>query len=231
MQFHHRLRPPHDQPRQRIERDLEVAMQRDLVHPEAVLQQVNGQLGSPDTGYGQAKKSAAQNAINAAWNWLVRNGLLLPAPGMNGGNGHHQISPEGVKLAASGDFESFKQAAAFPKALLHPAIREHVWMDLARGDYDTAVLKALREVEIAVRAAGNFTAKDVGAPLMRAAFDPRNGPLTDQSQEFSERESLAHLFAGAIGYHKNPQSHRNAGVSCRFVRPEPVAKGQASGRA
>jgi len=43
---------------------------------------------------------------------------------------------------------------------------------------------------------------------MRKAFDADSGPLADMNVERSERESRAHLFAGAIGSYKNPHSHR-----------------------
>src|SRR6516225_2765395 len=55
--------------------------------------------------------------------------------------------------------------------------------------------------------------RDIGADLMRAAFHPDNGPLTDTSLPKSERESLAHLFAGAIGSYKNPSSHRTVAIT------------------
>ena len=45
--------------------------------------------------------------------------------------------------------------------------------------------------------------------MMREAFKPSSGPLTDKSQNKGEQEALQHLFAGAIGYCKNPHSHRN----------------------
>jgi uncharacterized protein (TIGR02391 family) len=61
---------------------------------------------------------------------------------------------------------------------LHPTIREDVWALYHRGKYDTAVLEAMKAVEVSVRAAAGLTAKDIGAPLMRKAFDPKNGPLT-----------------------------------------------------
>jgi hypothetical protein len=38
------------------------------------------------------------------------------------------------------------------------------------------------------------------------------GPLTDPSADEGEREAMAHLFAGAIGVFKNPQSHRDVNV-------------------
>jgi hypothetical protein len=48
---------------------------------------------------------------------------------------------------------------------------------------------------------------------MRKAFAASDGPLTDDSLPESEREALCSLFAGAIGYYKNPQSHRDVGLT------------------
>jgi hypothetical protein len=47
---------------------------------------------------------------------------------------------------------------------------------------------------------------------MRKAFDTDRGPLTDMSNEKSERDARAHLFSGAIGAYKNPHSHRNVAL-------------------
>jgi hypothetical protein len=49
----------------------------------------------------------------------------------------------------------------------------------------------------------------VGTNLMRKAFHPETGPLTDKSAVPSEREAEMHLFSGAIGHAKNPGSHRD----------------------
>jgi uncharacterized protein (TIGR02391 family) len=67
----------------------------------------------------------------------------------------------------------------------------------------------MKAVEVNVRSAAGFSASDRGTDLMRKAFDPAHGPLTDQATETAEREARAHLFAGAIGSYKNPHSHRN----------------------
>ena len=70
----------------------------------------------------------------------------------------------------------------------------------------------MKAVEVAVRGAGGFTAKDIGASLMRRAFDTNSGPLADETAEASERQALSDLFAGAIGTYKNAQSHRKVGL-------------------
>jgi uncharacterized protein (TIGR02391 family) len=78
-----------------------------------------------------------------------------------------------------------------------------------RGDYDVAVFQAFKEVEVAVRKAGKYDDELIGTKLMRKAFDPEVGPLRPEGLVLSEREAIAHLYAGAIGYCKNPQSHRD----------------------
>jgi uncharacterized protein (TIGR02391 family) len=86
-----------------------------------------------------------------------------------------------------------------------------------RGEYDTAIFQAFREVEITVRAKGGFGLNDLGVDLMRNAFRPTSGKgktvnpgsLTDTQIPIAEQEAMLSLFAGAIGFYKNPQSHRH----------------------
>jgi Protein of unknown function (Hypoth_ymh) len=49
---------------------------------------------------------------------------------------------------------------------------------------------------------------EVGTAMMRKAFHPDTGPLTDKALVSAEREAEMHLFAAAIGHAKNPTSHR-----------------------
>ena len=104
-------------------------------------------------------------------------------------------------------------ADRLPKKLLHPVIAQKVYHLFLRGDYDTAVFQAFKEVEVAVRNAGGYSNQDYGTDLMRKAFHTERGILTDENQIESERKAVAHLFAGAIGLYKNPHSHRNVPVS------------------
>ena len=94
-----------------------------------------------------------------------------------------------------------------------PSIENKVWLALARGDRDEAVFAAFKAVEEAVRKAGGFGPTDIGVELMRKAFDPAKGRLTDTTKPNAEREALAHLFAGAIGSYKNPHSHRTVSIT------------------
>jgi uncharacterized protein (TIGR02391 family) len=149
-----------------------------------------------------------ERPLSEALAWVIAEGLLVPAPDENGRNGYFMLSRKAEGALADGSIAPYMRAAAFPRELLHPFIADRVWMALARNEFDTAVFHAFRAVEEAVRDAGGFDNKDIGVPLMRKAFDPAAGPLTDKKQTEAEREALAHLFAGAIGSYKNPHSHR-----------------------
>ena len=163
--------------------------------------------------YGNSHRHGeAERAVSEALQWLEANLLLLPQGGANRGNGLLRFSRRGREMLAARNFDSFRAAAAFPKALLHGSVADKVWMSIARGDLADAVFAAFKVVEEAVREAGGFGPTDIGTKLMRAAFGP-NGPLTDQSQPRSEQEALEHLLGGAIGSYKNPHSHRTVTIA------------------
>lgn len=147
-------------------------------------------------------------AVVEAWAWLENQLYLVRAPGPNGQNGWRVLGRRARTVIDESQWKAVRAAAAFPKELLHPAIAERAWVSLLRGEFDVAVLVAFRTVEEAVRAAGRFDDTDFGTALMRRAFNPDSGPLTDKSQPAAEREALSNLFAGAIGSYKNPHSHR-----------------------
>ena len=60
-----------------------------------------------------------------------------------------------------------------------------------RGAYDIAVLQVMKTVEVAVRqaAAGHPCTELLGVKLMRAAFAPDGGPLTDATTDSGERHA------------------------------------------
>lgn len=186
--------------------------QNNKIHIQAIASQIHSQPGQTN-GYPANRIPEVEIALSEAWNWLTVQGLLIPELGTNGSNGWMVLGRRAEALLASNGFTSYARSVNFPKSLLHPSIADQVWIDLARGDLETAVFKAFRAVEIAVRSAGKFADTDVGIALMRKAFDKATGPLTDLQQPEAEREALAHLFAGAIGSYKNPHSHRTVTIS------------------
>jgi uncharacterized protein (TIGR02391 family) len=186
--------------------------QNRLIHIQSLASDIHGQPGTSN-GYPQNRKQDAELALAEAWNWLTLQGLLIPEPGTNGNTGWMILSRRAESILANGSFNTYTRSLAFPKAMLHPSIANEVWLDIVRGDVETAVFKSFRAVEVAVRETGQFSDTDIGTSLMRKAFDKVNGPLSDMQQPEAEREALSHLFAGAIGSYKNPHSHRTVSIS------------------
>ncbi len=186
-------------------------LQNGMIHTSRLSPDLQDSYGNP-CAYPTNKRQEASVALAEAWNWLCIQGLLVPEMDANGSNGWMRLSRRAHKLLNETAFKTYVGSLAFPKAMLHPSIAEEVWLDIVRGDPGTAVFKAFRAVEVSVRAAGGFPDTEVGVPLMRKAFDAKNGPLTDMTQPEAEREARAHLFSGAIGSYKNPHSHRTLGI-------------------
>jgi len=196
-------------------------VQNGSIHATSIASDLESRYGE-HIPYPDNRRAEALLALAEAWNWLVIQGLLIPSMDSNGSNGWLRLSRRARELLDETAFKTYAGSLEFPKALLHPSIREEVWLDIVRGDPGTAVFKAFRAVEVAVRAAGKYPDTDIGMPLMRKAFDPKNGPLSDMSQPEGERESRAHLFAGAIGSFKNPISHREVTIEDIRVAQELV---------
>ncbi|MER9488228.1 TIGR02391 family protein [Mesorhizobium sp. M0563] len=159
-----------------------------------------------------SRREEVEQAITEAWVWLEVQGLLIPASGTNGQNGWRKLSRRASKIKDKRDFQQFSATRFLRKEYLHQAIADTVWAAFLRGEYDVAVFQAMKAVEVAVRAAAALSDNDVGVSLVRKAFNPESGRLTDKSIQTSEREAVVNLFAGAIGLYKNPQSHRDVAL-------------------
>lgn len=182
--------------------------QSGFIHPQSIASHISDAFVAD--GYPQNRRKEVELALAEAWNWLTIQGLLVP--GLDGKNGWMQLSRRAREVLTNGNFKTYIRSVGFPKALLHPSIADEVWLDIVRGDFETAVFKSFRAVEIAVREACHYANADIGVPLMRKAF-AKTGPLSDQQQPEAESEALAHLFAGAIGSYKNPHSHRTVTIN------------------
>ena len=159
--------------------------------------------------YPSDKRREVELAVCEAIGYLEFNGLIV----RDVMNRHcYRISRRGKKLIEQGDTTEYRSTKALPQELLHSSFISRVWPSFLRGDHDTAVFQAFRDVEVAVRTAGRFPDELVGVNLMRQAFKTEDGPLTDIQAPKAEQEALAALFAGAIGSYKNPQSHRHVGI-------------------
>lgn len=162
--------------------------------------------------YGVENSARVELSIREAWAWLEGSALLIKHPRCGEPNRVRMLSRRARQLALEPNARRALSSRRIPKDSLHPAIREDVWALYHRGKYDTAVFEAMKAVEVAVREAAGLSAQDITTGLMRKAFALDDGALTDMAVERAEREARAHLFAGAIGSYKNPQSHRHVAL-------------------
>ena len=143
-------------------------------------------------------------AIAAAWQHLVTTGMLAPYPQHQAGQ--YFLTPRGRAVQSKSDYDHFRKVALYPRGFIHPV--KESFAEFLRGDYETAVFKAFKAIEVAVRPHTTAPANVVGRDLMVKAFQPESGALTDKDEVSAERESLMELYRGAIGRFKNPTGHR-----------------------
>jgi len=148
---------------------------------------------------------------------LERELLVAPKPGDSGE--WRFITRRGEKVLESENFLSYAKESLLSPETLDPILSRKCKSLFLRGDYDTAIFQAFKEVEIRVRKAGNFSKDDLGVDLMRKAFHPDTGPLSNKESTQAERQNMMHLFSGGIGLFKNPVSHRDV----KNITPERAA--------
>ena len=155
---------------------------------------------------GEKYKDVAE-AITEAWIWLEREGMIAPRPGHD--RDWVYVTKRGKQLLCNSDINTYLKSNLIPENILDPVLARKARPLFIRGDYDTAVFQAFKEVEIRVRKAASLSNELIGVGLMRKAFNPKDGALTDKSLDTGEQVATMELFAGAIGLFKNPSSHRD----------------------
>lgn len=177
---------------------------------QSSLNRYNFSLPHTVQNYPKEFQQKISQVLMEGWMWLEREGLIAPKPGEQGE--WVFITRRGKQIKNRAGLQSYRHTDLLPRHLLHSQIAQKVWPAFIRGEYDTAIFQSFKEVEVAVRDKTDLSEDLVGVPLMRKAFDAKNGPLTNLKAEKGERESIQHLFAGAIGSYKNPHSHRNVAI-------------------
>ncbi len=197
---------------QRIARD-------EVISSDLMSRSFEGKPGEMRQRYPPARDEKILFALMEAWQWLEREGFIVPRPTRLpdetsvSTRTRYFVTRRGQTIKTREDLVAYRKADLLPRDQLHPIIAQKVWATFLRGDYDTAIFQGFKEVEIAVRKAGGYADTDYGLDLMRKAFHTDTGKLTDSNQPKSERQARSDLFAGAIGSYKNPGSHRNVNVT------------------
>lgn len=84
--------------------------------------------------YSDPRRDEVALAITEAWNWLEVQGLLIPAPGMNGTGGFRVLSRRAARMQKPDDISQFAKSRRIAKDTLHPRIAEKVWSAFMRGE-------------------------------------------------------------------------------------------------
>lgn len=164
--------------------------------------------------------SELQKAVMEALGWLIAENLIAPAYNQMG---WYTVSRRGSQLKVHSDVEDLRRRNLLPKAFLHPTLAQNAYPIFMSGHYDAAVFQAFKDVEIAIREVSGLTESD-GVALAREAFRPANprdaravqaGPLVDVSLKESEQQAMMNLFAGALGWCRNPVGHKNVGLKAQ----------------
>jgi uncharacterized protein (TIGR02391 family) len=147
-----------------------------------------------------------QPMIGEAWHWLVSNGLITEIPMESG---WFIPSRLGEKLLKDPLEDAIQHVHAEQRISLdlHPRIQSSVRSQFLLNEYDAAVFIAMRTVEERVRDIAKADNSEVGVKLMRRVFGA-DGPLRDDQVDAGEGDAQMALFWGAIGFFKNPASHR-----------------------
>lgn len=166
------------------------------------------------TGVTAAKVEAI---IIEAVGWLAAE-RLIAADHTSNSDGYYIVTRLGNRIQSSSAMSSYAKRAYLPHQVLREDISEVALAPFLAGRYDEAVRAAFTRLETKIREAAGYGHDRYGVAMVRDAFSPGKrdgsevGPLADPELEYSEREAVAHLLAGAIGYIKNPLSHRELNI-------------------
>jgi len=184
--------------------------QNGMFYPTSKINELWNDRHDQSPTYSRTRINEINLALTEAYAWLEAQGLIVPAPDSNGQNGWRVLSRRALKFTDEAEFANYAIARHLSRETLHPRIANKVWLAFMRGEFDVAVFQATKAIEVHVREKTGL--EELGVKLMRKAFHPQNGPLTDMSAEDGEREAMASLFAGTIGVFKNPHSHREVNL-------------------
>ena len=102
-----------------------------------------------------------------------------------------------------------KEYTLLPQTYIHRKVFEKSFSLLESGEYESAVLQAFKCIETSIREIIGADPEDIGVRLIRRAFNPENGILTNYDLPRPEREAFVNYIAGAFAFYKNPCSHRD----------------------
>ncbi|MDP2594822.1 TIGR02391 family protein [Alteromonas stellipolaris] len=99
--------------------------------------------------------------------------------------------------------------ALMPESYVHPILIEKCFSLLQNGEFDSAVIQAFKAIEIFTREKIEAPNDMFGERLLKKAFNPDDGILTDMNLPKSERCAFLNYLTGAFSYYRNSSAHRD----------------------
>ena len=96
-----------------------------------------------------------------------------------------------------------------PSAYVHPDVMVKSFDLINKRQFESAVLQAYKIIEITIRRKAKLSNDDYGVNLIRKAYHPDNGVLSNMELPIAERQAQSNYIAGAYALFKNPVSHRD----------------------
>ncbi len=142
---------------------------------------------------------------------LQRDSFIMNDPDQGSAN-FKILTDKGLAIAEQDVADIKLPSVDIENVLSRADLLNRVRNDFLDGDYDSAIFKAFKQVEEAVRAKAKQAPGVVGHNLMAAAFAPNGGVLkSPEAKTLDEEKALFFLFAGASGWFRNPTAHRTVG--------------------
>ena len=102
-----------------------------------------------------------------------------------------------------------KKYSVMPESYVHPIIVEKCFSLLSKGEYESAVIQAFKAIETTTRAKIGAPNDMFGERLLKKAFNPDEGVLTNYKIPKAERFAFLNYITGAFSYYRNSSTHRD----------------------
>ncbi len=167
---------------------------------------------------GQPRSAPRSRILAEAWGWLEAKCLVAWDPSQDAPDSRF-ITRRGLQVLERGldDLRAVERLDVDLVDVLEVKARPQ----FLRGDFETAVFIAFKEVEIRVREMTGSPDSLIGAKLMQHALAP-GGALARLDAEPGEVVAEMELYRGAIGLFKNPASHRAVDYASSTTAAEAV---------
>lgn len=99
--------------------------------------------------------------------------------------------------------------ALMPETYVHPVIVKKCFSLLSNGEFDSAVIQAFKAIETTTREKIGAPADMFGERLLKKAFNPDDGVLTNHELPKSEKFAFLNYITGAFSFYRNSSSHRD----------------------